>query len=297
MIKFKLLIFAVITLLFAAACSENAPKEKLLIAGSYWDSIAIVDKATKQIEWTYKLPENAECNSVDRLPNGNILFAYKNGARIINRNGETVWDYTDIPEHAEIHTAKVLSDSGHMIAVCGNPMLIIEFDAKGKQTKSLEYDLNVSDPHSQFRQVLKSRSGTYLIPVLADGSIREIDATAKLLKTYETGGIPFSVDELENGNLLISGGDGHFFAEIDRNSGNILKKTDANSVKNARMEFVAQIKRLPNGNTLVCDWLGHGKEASETPQLFEVDPENHIVWSFENKTEVKYISAVCPFSE
>ncbi len=295
--KINLLILAVTTLFLTVACAEKPVKEKLLIAGSYWDSIAIVDKATKQIEWTYQLPEGAECNSVDILSDGKILFSYKNGARIINRDGKTVWDYNAIPEHAEVQTAKALPAGGFLIAVCGTPVQVIEFDTNGKLTKSVSYPLAVPNPHAQFRQVVKSRSGTYLIPVLADGSIHEIDATGKLLKTYPTGGTPFSVDELENRNLLVSGGDGHFFAEIDRESGKILKKTGTDSVSQVRMEFVAQVKRLPNGNTLVCDWLGHGKEASQTPQVFELDPENRLVWSFENKAEVKYISAVCPFSE
>ena len=57
-------------------------------------------------------------------------------------------------------------------------------------------------------------------------------------------------------------------------------------IPGAGAAWLAGIRRLPNGNTLVCNWLGHGKEGTGWP-LFEVTPENQIVWKFTDSTQTK----------
>lgn len=301
-------IAAVAGLLGTTSCTGGAaakPQEKMLIAGSFWDTIAVVNKtAGNVIEWKYGLPEGAECNSVSILPGtGDVLLSYKKGARVIKRDktdgtATVVWDYTDVADTAELQTAVQLPDGGFLLAICDGPARIVELDSLGQVRKEVTYDLGIAVPHAQFRRVAKAANGNYLIPIITEGTVLEINDSS-LVKAYNIGGTPFDVQELPNGNLLVALGDGHSAVEIDR-TGSFVDKIDA--VTGVSLQFVAQVKRLSNGNTLISNWQGHLPVEEQThAQLVEVDSTGAVVWSFDGRApergNVQFISAFYPFSE
>ncbi|MDD4175027.1 MAG: hypothetical protein PHN34_12380, partial [Kiritimatiellae bacterium] len=55
-------------------------------------------------------------------------------------------------------------------------------------------------------------------------------------------------------------------------------------------------QKLPNGNVLVSNWLGHGKFGT-APHLMEITPEKKIVWSFADHVAFRTISTVQVFGE
>lgn len=289
------------TLAFAAiACGTKKPVEKVLIAGSYWDSIAIVDKASGTVEWSMPLPgEGPECNSVEMTKNGDILFSYKKGARLVNRQGKTIWDFQETVDTAEMQTATQLPDGSFMLASCDNPSRIIELDSMGQPIKEVKFNLGIANPHGQFRKVAKSKNGNYLIPVMSYGAVLEIGPTGDSVNMYKTGGNPFSLIEKENGDLIVSCGDAHALVEVNRATGEAKKLVGQNDIAGATLQFVAGAALLPNGNIMVSNWLGHVEGECKDLQLVEFDPQNNLVWSFNDieKVRVKNISALYPFSE
>ena len=80
-----------LALLILAGTSCQQKSEKLLIGGSGWNKIAIIDKQTKQIEWEHPIEKGWECNSAVATPEGNILFAYGKGAKLITREHQELW--------------------------------------------------------------------------------------------------------------------------------------------------------------------------------------------------------------
>lgn len=60
----------VFTVLFAGIVSHANAGDKFLIAGSSWNKIALLDKDTKKIEWSYTL--DGECNNLICTKKGNI---------------------------------------------------------------------------------------------------------------------------------------------------------------------------------------------------------------------------------
>lgn len=303
--KSTIILSAVVSLgaLVLASCTPGAPakSEKMLIAGSFWDSIAIVDKATNTIEWSYALPEGSECNSVEMTPSGNILLSYKKGARLIDRAKNVIWDYTNVADTAELQTATQLPSGGFLLAVCDGPARFIELDSLGQQVREVTYDFGISVPHAQFRRVIKSQNGNYLIPIITQEKVVEIDGNGALVREYvmSAGSLPFSLEELPGGNILVGLGDGHALTEYDRSSGQTVKTIAQNDIPGLELQFVAQCKRLDNGNTLIANWQGHLENPSACPyaQLVEIDPSGAVVWSFDNKAAVKFISAFYPYSE
>ena len=49
--------------------------------------------------------------------------------------------------------------------------------------------------------------------------------------------------------------------------------------------------RLPNGNILFANYLGHG-QLGEQPQFFEITPDKKVVWAFEDKGRFKTINQI-----
>ena len=51
------------------------------------------------------------------------------------------------------------------------------------------------------------------------------------------------------------------------------------------------IHRLPNGNTLLCNYLGHG-QLGKAPNLIEITPDKKVVWTYGNHKDVRAVTCV-----
>lgn len=264
--------------------------KKLLIGGSYWGSVAIMDRASGVLEWRYELPvtEATECNSVSMVGN-DVLVSYKSGARLVRQDGSVAWDFVRENAQQEIHTAIAIK-GGFMLGVCGFPMQIIELDKNGKEVKRLSYDLGIDDLHSQFRRMTKTRDGHYLVPLIGRGKVLELSAEGKKVNEFEVGGSPFAVSELVGGNLLV--GCGNRVAEFTR-AGELVVDVAKGAYGVDTMRFLTEASRLKNGNTLITNWQGH--DADTDAQILEINPKGEVVWRFENKKDVGYVSTLFPF--
>lgn len=49
--------------------------------------------------------------------------------------------------------------------------------------------------------------------------------------------------------------------------------------------------QLPNGNTVVCNWGGHG-HVGQQPQIFEVTPDKKVVWQIYDYKKFNTISNI-----
>ena len=287
----KQIIFLVV-LLFCCSCAK---KEKLLIGGSGWQHIAIVDKKSGKIEWKHDLAPGAECNKVEMTPNGHILYAYKQGARLIDRNHQVIWDYK-VNEGEEIHFASHLESGDYLLAICGHPARIVELDKDGNPGRELSFHTAIPELHNQFRQILKTPQNTYLIPFMGKHKISELDENGRFLRSILCGGTPFSVKLIDEGNWLVSCGDGRYLVEIDAETRETLKKIETTSLNWGALLFVAEAIRYTNGNTLIANWNGHSNDKSQ-PRLLEINPSNQIVWRLPFNPEINSITTVYSFFE
>ena len=287
----KRLLFLLSVIICISAC-EN---EKLIIAGSGWNNIAIINKKNGTIEWKHTLDPGDECNDIEVTPDGNILFAYSKGAKLINRKHETIWDYK-AKENEEIHTATRLKDGGYMIAVCGEPARIVELDESGKQTKEITFRTLIFDIHNQFRQVVKTDNGTYLVPLIEKQKIVTLSPEGRTRGTVYVGSDLFSVNELENKSLLISCGANGWFVEIDPANPQKENKIYTKEINGGVLRYVAEIYLYNNGNKLIANSNMYSSDKSQ-PLLFEIDENDNVVWSLPYNKEIKNITAFYSFFE
>ncbi|MDR3244979.1 MAG: WD40 repeat domain-containing protein [Prevotellaceae bacterium] len=282
----------VLCLLVLGSCGQR--REKLLLAGSGWDKIVIIDKATKSIEWEYTIEKGRECNSAVATPDGNILFSYSKAAKLINRNKEELWTI-EAPAGSDLQSASVLPNGNYLVAWCGFPATILEVDPKGKILSRTEFDAQVERAHYQFRRITKNKKGNYMTPICATGELREISPEGQTLKSVNVGGFLFCAIEMENGNYIVTCGDDHQYKEVNFSTGEIVKTVNAEDIEGLKFSFVAQFLPTGNGGAYICNWQGHNKNrASENyPQVIEIDAKGKIVWSINDKINFGLISTIC----
>lgn len=269
--------------------------DKLLVSGCGWKQVSVIDKETQQVEWQYALNKGEDCNDVEVTRQGNVLYAYTGGARMISFAQEVIWDFK-AASGEELFTATQLRNGNYLLAMCGNPSRIVELDGEGKQIDELRFDVNILGVHDQFRQLLPTRNNTYLIPLMGKGKVIEMNKAGKIIRTVEVGGNPFSMKVLKSGHWLVSCGDAHCIVEADPRKNRIVKTIHSDSIADVSLLFVAELIRDNDGNTLISNWSGHSQDKTQ-PRLLEIDKNNNIVWTLKTTPEIGDISTVFVFDK
>jgi hypothetical protein len=270
---------------FDSAANVKPVSHPLLCADYGGNMIRIISAEGKAV-WEY--PANRPQDAW-QMPNGNILFSHLRGVMEVTRDKEIVWQYkTEKPN--EIHTCQPLANGVYLVGVSG-PCEIIEINRKSQILKSIKLEcVKNKRVHAQMRQIRKTRQGTYLVGHNSDRVVREYDTNGKVIRTFDVGGNPYNGIRLPNGNTLIGCGDGHKLVEVDKDD-NIVWQIDENDLDGNPLRFVAGVQRLPNGNTVVCNWGGHG-HIGQQPQIFEVTGDKKVVWELFDYDNFKTITNV-----
>ena len=268
-------------------------KEKLLVGGCNWDKIAIVDKKTKAVEWTHQLQKGDDCNDLEITKAGNILYAYKGGARLITRGQEVIWDFK-VEKGQELYTATELPSGEYLLAVCAPRSRIITLNSRGEKLKEQNFDTGIANVHGQFRQILPTANNSYIIPLMGKGEVIELTQSSEVIRRVKVGGNPFSAKLTGDGNWIVTCGDGHRFVIVDPLKQVVKDSVSLSGNTMASLLFVAEPHYYRNGNVLIANWRGHSKDKTQ-PQLVELDSKNQVVWTLEPTPEISNISAVFPF--
>lgn len=289
--KTLVLLCSALFLFSATSCQKKA--QKLLLGGSGWNKIVIIDKNSKLVEWEHPLEKGWECNSVAATPDGNILFSYARGAKVIDREHNEIWNIA-APDSCEMQTASLLPNGNYLLAWVGHPAVIMEVNPKGDILSQTEYETGIEEPHAQFRQVNKNARGNYLMPLFATSDVREISPEGELLKSTKLEGTPFCTKALDNGNYWVACGDGHSLMEVNLDNGDVARRYGENDIKGARLFFVAQLLPSYGDGLYICNWQGHDKNATDanSPQLLEIDGLGRVVWSLNDNGKFGMISAI-----
>lgn len=246
---------------------------RFLKSGCNSGSVAIVAR-DGSIEWEY--PIKPETSDAWVLPNGNILFAFKAGVREVNRDKATVWEYLG-PAGSEIQGCQPLG--GDLVLVGESykdgTTNLYEMDRSKKVLKKLTLNLG-GGSHTQIRQIRKTPQGTYLVTQQRKGGVAmEFDGTGKLVRKFPDG--RYVAERLPDGNTLIACGDEHRVIEVDPNN-NIVWEVKQNDIPGNQIGFASGLVRLPNGNTVITNWPGHGGVPKDQPQVFEITRDKKLVW-------------------
>ena len=247
--------------------------------------------AAGEIDWEIKANRPQD---VWLLPNGNVLFTHVRGVKevTLDEAKKTVWEYK-ITGRNEVHCCQPLANGVVMVIESG-PMRIVEVDRSGKIVHEVKLQTKSKNIHGRNRLARKLANGNYLVGQYSDGVVREYDPTGKIVWEFKHkqafGGI-----RLANGNTLIATGDAHKVIEVNA-KGKVVWEIRENDLPGNPLRFVAGLQRRANGNTVICNWGGHG-HIGEQPQIVEVSRDKKVVAELSNWKRFRTLTAVFVLSE
>ena len=240
-----------------------------------------------RVQWEWPA---TNCNDVWVLPNGNFLFDTGHGVQEVTRAKEEVFNYQS---KSAVYACQRLSNGNTFVGEC-NAARLLEVNPAGAVVKEVNLLPDGADGGSAYmRNARCLPNGNYLVAHYDANVVKEYDPQGKVLREIPALGHPHSVCRLANGNTIISCGDakgGSRIFEVDPR-GKTVWQAQGDELPGVHLVFIAGFQRLPNGNTVFANWLGHG-QFGKAPQLIEVTPDKKVVWTFSDTNTLRTISSV-----
>ena len=252
--------------------------------------VAIV-AADGKIEWEYACKAPQDCW---KLENGNLLFCFATGAMEFTSEKQLAWEY-HAPEKTEVHSCQPLAGGNVLVVECG-PSRLVEVDRQGKIAKEIKLTPGASvSLHNQFRGARKLANGHYLVCFKGDHKVVELDGDGKVLHEIAVPGDVHAALRLPDGHLLVTCGDGHRIVELDEQE-HIVWEVAENELPGNPLRLLAGCQRLANGNTLFCNYLGHG-HIGQQPMVFELTRDKKVLWEFADHAHFQTINQIFVLDE
>jgi rhamnogalacturonyl hydrolase YesR len=281
------LLMAIIALLPLPVDGSNRDVRHCFACTDYTQGKVLIVSTEGSVEWEYSAPH---ANDLSLLPNGNLLFNTGHGVQEVTRAKKVVFTYESTNE---IYACQRLPDGNTFIGECTSGRLL-EVSPSGAIVKELRLLPAGKDGGSAYmRNARQLDNGHYLVAHYGADVVREYDAQGKIVLEIPAPGGPHSVERLPDGHTLISCGDhpgGPRFFETDT-FGKTVWELREGDLPGVSLRFLAGFQRLPNGDTLLANWLGHG-QFGRAPQLIEITPDKRVVWTFADPDQIKTISNV-----
>jgi hypothetical protein len=275
----------------ASAQETNAPiqtgRGHRFVCTDYSQGKVFIVTEEGKVEWEYPA---TSCNDLWVLPNGNFLFNTGHGVQEVTRDKQLVFNYQS---KSEIYACQRLANGNTFIGEC-NTGRLLEMAPDGKILKEVRLLPEGKDGgHTYMRNARRLQNGHYLVAHYGEQVVREYGTDGKAVKELPAAGGPHSAIRLPNGHTLVACGDGKGGSrvfEADQESRTVweVKSEDLPGIS---LKFMAGLQRLPNGNTVMSNWLGHG-QFGKAPHLIEVTPDKKVVWTFADHKTMKTVSSL-----
>ena len=266
---------------------QQGPGHRFVCADYSAGKIFIVN-ADGKAEWEYAPAPS--CDDIWALPNGDLLFVTGHGVREVTRDKKVVFDYQS---KSEIYACQRLANGNTFIGEC-NAGRLLEVAPSGAIVSEVRLlPAGQDGGHLYCRNARRLANGNYLVAHYGADVVREYDAQGKVVREIPAVGGPHSCLRLGNGNTLIAVGDkpgGARIFEVDPQGRTVWEIKDGD-LPGIGLKFMTGLQRLPNGNTVFSNWLGHG-HVGKAPHLVEVTADKKVVWTFSDHKTMQTIASV-----
>ena len=233
-----------------------------------------------KVVWFYDdTAGKGEVSDAVLLSNGNVLIAHQFAINLISPEKKILWNY-DAPSGTEIHTAMPIGNNHVLFVQNGDPAMVKVINiATGEINKQFQVPVgNPKNTHGHFRHARITSAGTLLIAHMDLNKVCEYNADGKEVWSFPAD-IPWSANPLKNGNVLIV--DRQDIREVNHR-GETISQFSRSDAGEFTLGSLQQAWRLPNGNTLINNWVNEWNgpiDKSHPPvQAIELTPGKKIVW-------------------
>ena len=262
----------------SAPADNDLSRHDFLYAGESHERRIFIIRGGK-IAWSYSDPAGkGEISDAVLLSNGNILFAHQFAVEEITPEKKIVWRY-DAPTGSEIHTAVPIGNDRVLFIQNGSPALI---RIVNKRTGVFEKEIPLKaklpvNVHPQFRHARLTSAGTLLVAHMDLDKVVEYNSSGEEVWSFPGTHI-WGVTPLANGNVLITDSVG--VREITHR-GDTAWSFTPHEVPGYKFDNLQQAWRLPNGNTVIDNWVNEWSSTltEQSLQLLEITPDKKVVWA------------------
>lgn len=230
------------------------------------------------------------CNDVWMLPNGNILFNCGKGVKEVTRDKQIVFEYNS---ESDIYACQRLSNGNTFIGE-SNSGKLLEVAPNGTIIRCVKLlPDSVDGGYAFMRNARKLNNGNYLVAHYGIDMVREYNADGKMVLEFPIKGGPHSVVRLPDGNTLVACSDHNGepkVVEFDH-SGKVVWQVLKNDLPGIELKFMTGLQRLPNGNTVMTNWLGHN-QFGQAPHAIEVTHDKKVVWFYSDSSFIQTMSSI-----
>jgi len=277
------------------AAADDAPymQGKRFAVGDYTSGKVCVVEPDGKVSWEQSAPS---CDDLWILSGGSVLFNTGHGVKEVSKDGKVLFEYRS---ESEIYAVQRLPNGNTFVGEC-NAGRLIELAPDGKVVKSLALlSAGQDGGHAYMRNARVLKSGNYLVTLCGERTVAEFAPDGKKVWSFKVpgGGVTHSAARLANGNTLIACGDSGEPCLVEVSpEGQIVWEVSNKDLPGQPLKFLTGFQKLPNGNVLVSNWLGHG-HFGEAPHLLEITREKKVVWTYADHRTFKTVATVQVFEE
>jgi outer membrane protein assembly factor BamB len=264
---------------------DNAQAERLVLVGtSYGKNLLAITDAKGEVLWSYKTggPKRGHTghHDVHLLPNGNILYHDTwTKTSEITLDKKIVWTYDSATmngnkgKRVHVHAFARLAN-GNTVIVESGVGRIIEVDKEGKLVH--QFPLKPGGTKNT-RWVRMTPKGTFLVCSENPGVVTEYNRKGEVIWDYLIKTRVYGAIRLKNGNTLIGSGSGNSVVEVTPEKKVVWEIKKQVPETDVVLKWMTCLKETKDGNYIV----GNCHAGAKNPQIFEVNRDKKIVWSFD----------------
>ena len=228
-------------------------------------------------------------------PHGRVLFqtSWTEILEVDTATGEVLWRYDAAASGegaVEVHSFQRMGDGRTLVAESGRGRIVF-VDAEGAIQHTIALERDAPDLHHDTRLVRFTPTGTYLVAHESEGVVREYHRDGTVLWEYSVplfdreradghgpeahGNQVFCAKRLDNGDTLVTTGNGSSLLRLDSKGKLVSRLTDAD-LGGIRLAWVTTIQELSEGRLV----LGNCHAGPEQPQAIELSPAGEVLWTF-----------------
>ncbi len=206
-----------------------------------------------------------------------------NGVCLCDINGNKLLEYKCI---SEIFTCQLLEDNFVLVGELTEKRIVI-LNPSFEIEKIIPIKSEISG-HEVMRMARKQNDESYLVVHPGDRVIRQYDDKGEVIREIPTHKNTFAAHVLPNSNVVYTSQTS--IVEVD-SFNKVVWEADAKDLSEISPQWLTGLEVLPNGNFMVCNWLGHGCEGMGAP-LFEINYKKEILWQLSAPDFTKNIANI-----
>ena len=201
---------------------------------------------------------NNNGHDVQLLKNGHVLIV-TGDVQEVDPEKNIVWKVGK-PKVENAESAQRL-DNGHTVIADNGKHAVLEFDDHDQEIWRFDVPNNNRRPRPTMRQVRRLTNGNTLICASTEDEVWEVTPDKEIVWRYKVP-FPYLATRLENGNTLISSGDGYgsprgyYLIEVDSDGRTVWKYGGDDAPADQKLRWPSGFVRMADGTTYVSEAQG-----------------------------------------